>query len=829
MEKLFKQKFLTKVVAAVEAFAIVATLLIGMGTVETAADEDTYVYFTIESQYAYIGDSLTVKPIATNDNGEEVDVYGDYTYKWYRITNENDFHELDCTTYYFTINNIQKSDLFNYSDVEYEVEIYKDGSLFTNLYFYIYEDGKTDIYIDDDGIKNIRAGQQITLAPKIIDSDNKAVDPAAEGLTVKWTRLNMNNDEMTDLNNSSLTYTFVPKTEDFTNRSQASIYYIFALYRGNQQITSIWYTINDIDYLYYSVSDTYYPNPGERVELNAKIYNYKDDEEEFNSNEFTFEWYKGEENSESLQLVGTDKNLVINSVSKNDVYDYFKDKIMYTCKVYKSGINVASTYYYLVTPDVKFDYEGRHCYYKNVGDSVTFKFEATYGGKALSAALLNQLQFRWYKYTDYSPQEEILSVTDTLEVPQITEEDFNNNAYYRCEFSSGDGNWNCIDYYFDDLQSEYNESWYSEDVFTTKGSKLELKPVVYSNKHWSAKVDVTGANLTYVWKKAGYVDGEYQEIEVASGKGGYTIASVSDSDLSTVEDQGAKYILYTYNHDILISVVNYYIYDKESYLRDFAKCWFTAYSGDTVTFCPDVRDWEDNPVDITGDGYTYKWFRHYKGEEDKIPMQSSSVNCTIKVEARDYYIDDENWENDSWFVFEVYKDGEKRLESYYYIELPKDGSSDNGGNNSGNNSGSNSNSANNNSQKNNTSTGNQTGNNANNTSTTGAKNVTNSNATTAVKVKATAIKSASMKKGSKKAKITLKKVKGVTGYQVSVSTSKKFTKKTTITKSTKKTSITIKKLKADRTYFVKARCYKTVNKKANYSKWSKVKKIKIKK
>jgi hypothetical protein len=828
MEKLFKQKFLKKAIAAVEALAIVTTLLIGMGTVETAADEDTYVYFSIESPYVNIGDSVTVGPIATNYEGEEVNVYSDYTYKWYRITNEYYSQELDCTTYYLTIDNIQKSDLFNYSDVEYEVEIYKDGFLYTILDFYIYEGGKTDIYIDDDSTKNLRPGQQITLAPKIVDSDGNEINPADEGLTFTWRRINYYEEESTYIDNNSLTYTFVPKIQDFSNHSPSYIYYVFTVYRGNQEVTSIWYTLNDIDYLYYNCTDTFYPNLGARVELNAKIYDYKENEVNFNSNEFTFEWYKGVENSESEQLVGTDKKLVINSVSKNDVYDYFGDKVMYTCKVYKSGINVANTYYYLITPDVNFEYEGIYCYYKKVGDSVTFKFEATYGGQPLSTEQLNQLQFRWHKYKDYAEQEEVLSVTDTLEISQITEEDFGDDVRYECEFSVGDNNWNCIYYYLDDLQSEYNESWYSEDVYTTKGSKLELKPVVYSNKHWSAKVDVTDANLTYVWKKAGYEDGEYQETEVASGKGGYTIASVSDSDLSTVEDSAAKYILYTYNHDILISVVNYYIYDKESYLRDFAKCWFTAYSGDTVTFRPDVRNWEDDSVDITGGGYTYKWFRYDK-DEGRVPMQTSSLNCTVKVGARDYYYDDENWENDNYFIFEVYKDGEKRLESYYYIEPPKGNSSDNGGNNSGNNSGSNSNSANNNSQKNNTSTGNQTGNNANNTSTTGAKNVTNSNATTAVKVKATAIKSASMKKGSKKAKITLKKVKGVTGYQVSVSTSKKFTKKTTITKSTKKTSITIKKLKADKTYFVKARCYKTVNKKANYGKWSKVKKIKIKK
>ena len=84
---------------------------------------------------------------------------------------------------------------------------------------------------------------------------------------------------------------------------------------------------------------------------------------------------------------------------------------------------------------------------------------------------------------------------------------------------------------------------------------------------------------------------------------------------------------------------------------------------------------------------------------------------------------------------------------------------------------------------------------------------------------------------TKKLKVTYKKVSGVTGYEVTYSTSKKFTKKTTKTATVKgaaKTSKTISKLKKGKTYYVKVRAYKTVSGTKYYSAYSKYKKLKIK-
>lgn len=91
------------------------------------------------------------------------------------------------------------------------------------------------------------------------------------------------------------------------------------------------------------------------------------------------------------------------------------------------------------------------------------------------------------------------------------------------------------------------------------------------------------------------------------------------------------------------------------------------------------------------------------------------------------------------------------------------------------------------------------------------------------------IKKATRTKNNKKAKLTLSKVSGVSGYQIAYSTNKKFKKKLTKTVNVKKVKATIKKLKAKKKYYVRVRAYVTVGGKKVYGKWSKAKVLKVKK
>lgn len=83
----------------------------------------------------------------------------------------------------------------------------------------------------------------------------------------------------------------------------------------------------------------------------------------------------------------------------------------------------------------------------------------------------------------------------------------------------------------------------------------------------------------------------------------------------------------------------------------------------------------------------------------------------------------------------------------------------------------------------------------------------------------------------KKVKLTWKKLSGVSGYEITYATNKKFTKnkKTVKVKKAAATSTIIKKLKKKKTYYFKIRAYKTTNGQKKYGAWSKVKKVKIKK
>ncbi len=93
--------------------------------------------------------------------------------------------------------------------------------------------------------------------------------------------------------------------------------------------------------------------------------------------------------------------------------------------------------------------------------------------------------------------------------------------------------------------------------------------------------------------------------------------------------------------------------------------------------------------------------------------------------------------------------------------------------------------------------------------------------------KKSAVKKLSAKK--KQMKIKMKKVAGVTGYQIQYSRNSKFknAKKITV-KGAKNTSKTIKKLKRHTKYYVRVRTYKSAGGRKYISEWSKAKIVKTK-
>ena len=120
------------------------------------------------------------------------------------------------------------------------------------------------------------------------------------------------------------------------------------------------------------------------------------------------------------------------------------------------------------------------------------------------------------------------------------------------------------------------------------------------------------------------------------------------------------------------------------------------------------------------------------------------------------------------------------------------------------------------------------------TKTSGGENITTKKQQTTtvgkVTVKKTKVSKFSKKLASNKVKISLKKIKGISGYEIKISSSKKYAKSKTVTKKVKKNVFTVKssKIKNKKVLYVKVRCYKKVGKKVYYSRWTS-KRVKIKK
>ena len=101
--------------------------------------------------------------------------------------------------------------------------------------------------------------------------------------------------------------------------------------------------------------------------------------------------------------------------------------------------------------------------------------------------------------------------------------------------------------------------------------------------------------------------------------------------------------------------------------------------------------------------------------------------------------------------------------------------------------------------------------------------------TTATKVKLAKQAAKVKANGKKKMKVSWKKDKKASGYEITYSTKKSFKgKKTIVVKNNKTTSKIIKKLTSKKKYFVKVRSYKQVGKTKTYGAYSKVKTVKVK-
>lgn len=115
-------------------------------------------------------------------------------------------------------------------------------------------------------------------------------------------------------------------------------------------------------------------------------------------------------------------------------------------------------------------------------------------------------------------------------------------------------------------------------------------------------------------------------------------------------------------------------------------------------------------------------------------------------------------------------------------------------------------------------------------STTDRETTTQSAVTTKnIKLAKGKIKKAVKKATAKKVKITFKKIRKASSYQVQICVNKKFKKKNTITKRVKKTKCTFKRLKPYKKYYVRVRAMAKSGRRTVYGRWSNKTKIRLKK
>jgi uncharacterized repeat protein (TIGR02543 family) len=117
---------------------------------------------------------------------------------------------------------------------------------------------------------------------------------------------------------------------------------------------------------------------------------------------------------------------------------------------------------------------------------------------------------------------------------------------------------------------------------------------------------------------------------------------------------------------------------------------------------------------------------------------------------------------------------------------------------------------------------------ANGEQSTSSLEVTTNKEVTTTKKKAVKISKAKIKKLSRKKKsivIKMKKQKNISGYEVQISSSKKFKKKKTKTKYVKKSKFKIKKPATKKKCYVRVRAYVKVKNKKYFGKWSKRKTV----
>lgn len=444
---------------------------------------------------------------------------------------------------------------------------------------------------------------------------------------------------------------------------------------------------------------------------------------------------------------------------------------------------------------------------------------------------ISDLESNWnnytVKWTKWLPGEngyinELEGSGATYTVHDVGEKDFStqvldeNKVYYNAKIYNSDG-------------QEVAEKWFN---LYNKAEYVNIKAkdynpylnegdtITFSIEAYDADgkyVDLIEKGYTIKWYKGdGYIY-DYSNKELIKDARGtsYTVDRIESKYLLNycLYDDSVycpHYAVEVYKNDKVITRENFRMGNRKTVVKLVNDGITTASLGNKITLIPELRDADNNLINLNDSQYSVEWLKGI-GNDEFILLPTTDINYTIdKTKDNDFYYDQNNKKIGNYYYHVIIRrgglDGDYIAEGNYYLAMDK--------------------------------TTNSTDETSKNPQPTTAAPTTVS-PTTKVTAPAQAkiTKINTKKKADKKIKLSLKKIKTAKGYQVAVYTSGKVAKndknakKALVKKYVKNIKVTLisNKFKNKKKLYVRVRAYVLDGKTKIYGKWSAVKPIKIKK
>lgn len=556
-------------------------------------------------------------------------------------------------------------------------------------------------------------------------------------------------------------------------------------------------------------SSNVYARVGDTVELKT----YAEDQygnhiEDLGDLGITYRWYMEDDETSKIDELGTGSSYTVNNVTEH-IFNEVTYKVDWRYGEYNDTLEF---YIYDTEYSYKINSDNSGNIYASQGESVSLNIKVENYKKEEVDPDEEGITCTWYKCNDDERKE--IGKGKSYTIDSVEQNDFydeDSNIRYRCIIKKNDKFIDATTFYIYDRVYAYETQ--SIWIRTMAGQSCILEANV-ANAETYNEVNPANEGITVKWYKytgKRYYDSgnddyyyEYGDPVEVSSDGFILLNNLSEKDFYRNGDTSTYWTYAIYKNGKKIDESDAHISKEDADFSGVTEMKVVyANEGSSATLVPDV--YENGTKVSLNKNYICEW----SNEKDE-NLGTKLVYDISNVTATNIY----SYQNPVSYYCDVYKvsydgDGEYRERIGYTRFIIVRG----------------------NSQINQPNQPNQSGQPTTlpgqNNVTTPTTNNTVGNAAKDTTIKET-VKGNVLKAGKGSIKISIKKIAKAKGYQVQVSTSKKFKKKVTITKLTKKNSIVIKKLKKKKQYFVRTRSYTIVKKKKKFGKWSKIKAIKTK-